>query len=131
MHTERMVEEGNYLEDATDDAIAHFCRLNKTTKAAFECHFNEATAENDRLSKLAWRIDFGSYAHMLNAKALVRLGFDSRQIAFLARRERRLSGGRSGFSAKWILLLPAESHPSPHLSFPDYWRGRGRPDALG
>ncbi len=80
-----MVEEGIYPEDAIDDAIDHFCRVNKTTRAVFERHLDAALVEYDRLSKLSWRIDWGSYAHMIDDVALARLGLskstDSRVIA--------------------------------------------------
>lgn len=59
--TKTLVAQGNLTQRAIDDTIAHFCRLNKATKKAFEAHEKQATKEWERRSQRKWRIDYGPF----------------------------------------------------------------------
>lgn len=56
-----MVRSGELTAQAVEDVIAHFCRLNRVGQEEFDTHLAEAKAEWSRLSRLQWKIDWGSF----------------------------------------------------------------------
>ena len=46
---------------ALDAAIAHFCRINRATRAEFDVHKDAAFAEWHRRNALVWRVDWGDF----------------------------------------------------------------------
>lgn len=76
IHTMIMVRDGIYSPDALDAAVAHFCRVNKTTNDEFNRHLREAIDENKRLSGIGledWEVSFGRYNDLVDEKVLERL----------------------------------------------------------
>ncbi len=59
--TKTLVAQGHLTQRAIDDTIAHFCRLNNATEAAFMAHEKEATNDWSRRSGLQWRVDYGPF----------------------------------------------------------------------
>jgi hypothetical protein len=59
---------GELSAQAVDDTIAHFCRLNRVGIPEFEAHALEAFQKHDELSQLEWRVDWGQFAPMVEAR---------------------------------------------------------------
>ncbi|MDB5439956.1 MAG: hypothetical protein JWM33_2383 [Caulobacteraceae bacterium] len=59
---------GELSAQAVDDTIAHFCRLNNVGPDAFEAHALEAFKQHDELSALEWRVDWGQFAPLVEAR---------------------------------------------------------------
>lgn len=61
-HTLLLVRSGALSEQAVEDTIEHFCRVNKATKQQFAKHLQAAVKEWARLSEFNFRVDFGKFA---------------------------------------------------------------------
>lgn len=60
-----VIASGELTERAIQDTIDHFCRLNQVGRDEFNVHFAEAKAEWMRLSKLKWKVDWGTFAPII------------------------------------------------------------------
>jgi hypothetical protein len=65
LNTGLLVRSGSLTQQALDDTVAHFCRLNGVGPKEFEAHLAEAYAKWENLSALEWVIDWGPYAAMV------------------------------------------------------------------
>jgi hypothetical protein len=57
-----LVSQGVLSEQAIEDTIDHFCRVNRVSKRQFSQHFKSAMQEWERLSKFQFEVDFGDWS---------------------------------------------------------------------
>jgi hypothetical protein len=62
MHTISMVKDGIVGEEALQDVIAHFAKVNGVDAGLFDSHLNKAMKEWRRLSRRKYVVDFDKYA---------------------------------------------------------------------
>lgn len=68
LNTGLLVQSGRLTQQALDDTMAHFCRLNRVGLNEFEAHLAEAYAEWERLNALEWVIDWGKYSDQVSER---------------------------------------------------------------
>ena len=59
--TKSLVAQGQLMQSAIDDTIAHFCRLNDVERIDFDAHEEQATQDWTRRSARNWRVDYGPF----------------------------------------------------------------------
>ena len=60
------VREGTLSDEYIPQLINHFCSVNGIDAEQFEPHFKTAADEWNRRSALAWRVEYGAFAELLD-----------------------------------------------------------------
>ncbi len=69
---ENMVRSGELTQQAIDNTVEHFCRVNKVGRDEFNEHLARAKTEWAHLNQLKWEVDWGEYAAVVEETALKR-----------------------------------------------------------